>query len=84
MLVIFMEIYITFFGGLETSNGLVEIGDDGSLWIEEATTIRDLLERLEISSERVPIRLVNGIHQRLDYELQRGDRLGLVPHLGGG
>ncbi|ACX51561.1 thiamineS protein [Ammonifex degensii KC4] len=49
------------------------------LGVPEGCTLAKLLEVLEIPAEKVEAVLVNGRVRDLDYELQEGDRVGLVP-----
>lgn len=47
-------------------------------------TVGDILEEEGIEPARVRIVMVNGIHAKLEAEIQDGDRVGLFPPIGGG
>ncbi|RDV82354.1 MoaD/ThiS family protein [Ammonifex thiophilus] len=47
--------------------------------VPEGCTLAKLLEALGIPAEKVEAVLVNGKVRELDYKLQEGDRVGLVP-----
>ena len=52
--------------------------------IAEAPTVAVLLERLGLPPAAAGLRLVNGLHARLDETLRPGDDVSLFPPLGGG
>ena len=52
--------------------------------IAEAPTVAALLERLGLPPAAAGLRLVNGLHARLDETLRPGDDVSLFPPLGGG
>jgi molybdopterin converting factor small subunit len=55
------------------------------LAIEEgATTIRQLIDRLEIPLPEAKLIFVNGVRKDLDTVLHGGDRVGIFPPVGGG
>jgi molybdopterin synthase sulfur carrier subunit len=49
-----------------------------------ATTVRDVIEKLNIPDEKVSIIFVNGRHAKREHKLEDGDRLALFPPVGGG
>lgn len=58
---------------------------DGLLELQEAATIGDVLQRLEIASDGVQVFSVNGsIERNQDRELTDGDDLTVLPPVGGG
>ncbi|WP_461206773.1 MoaD/ThiS family protein [Clostridium sp. DL1XJH146] len=52
--------------------------------LEEGTTVRDIVLKLEIDVEEVAILLINGFDGELDRELTDGDVVALFPPVGGG
>ena len=48
------------------------------------TTVRDVIEKLNIPDEKVSIIFLNGRHAKRDHELEDGDTLALFPPVGGG
>lgn len=52
--------------------------------IQEASTVSVLLERLNIPVEDVGVLVVNGRDGTLDQRLFEGDRVTIVPAIGGG
>ncbi|WP_130807791.1 MoaD/ThiS family protein [Senegalia massiliensis] len=54
------------------------------LEIEEETTIKDIVKKLEINENEVSLGLLNGIDGSLDREVKNGDIISLFPPVGGG
>lgn len=54
------------------------------LTIEERTTIRKIIEQLNIREEELGIILINGKHSDVDTILKNEDILALFPPVGGG
>jgi sulfur-carrier protein len=54
------------------------------LEIEEGTTIKTLLDRLEFPQDQPKIIFLNGMHAEENTILKEGDRLGVFPPLAGG
>ena len=52
--------------------------------IESGTTIRWLLEEIQISAEKVRLVFINNIKRDLDATLRGGERVGIFPPIGGG
>ena len=48
------------------------------------TTVRDVIETLELPAQHVDILLVNGIHVAIDHPLEENDVLSLLPMVDGG
>jgi len=61
---------------LERKQGYLEIG--------EGTTIKALLQSLNVPLETVKLIFVNGVHAKNDNVLKEGDRLGVFPPVAGG
>ncbi len=51
---------------------------------ESGKTIADILQRFSVPLTAPKIIFVNGIHAKLDRELQDGDRVALFPPIAGG
>jgi sulfur carrier protein ThiS len=58
----------------------------GEYWeVPPGATIRDVLDKLEISSDSVQVFTVNGqLVRDQDHELHEGDELTVLPPVGGG
>ncbi|MBF0302992.1 MAG: MoaD/ThiS family protein [Desulfamplus sp.] len=52
--------------------------------VEDGSTIRAIVAKLDIPDSEVKLTFVNGIQQGLDHVLNDGDRLGIFPPVGGG
>ncbi len=52
--------------------------------VEEGTTIKSLVSRLNIPESEVKLTFVNGKQRPLNHILQDGERLGIFPPVGGG
>jgi len=52
--------------------------------IPEGTTLADLMKRLKLPQNQVKVAFVNGRTQPLDFQLQRGNEVGIFPPIGGG
>jgi sulfur-carrier protein len=61
---------------LEKKQGYLEIG--------QGTTIKALLQSLNVPLETVKLIFVNGVHAKDDDVLKDGDRLGVFPPVAGG
>jgi len=52
--------------------------------IKNDTSVRELLQQLDIPDESVKLIFINGVHAGMDAILKDGDRLGVFPPIGGG
>jgi molybdopterin synthase sulfur carrier subunit len=52
--------------------------------IESGTTVRRLLDDIQVSAEKVRLVFINNIKRDLDTTLRGGERVGLFPPIGGG
>lgn len=52
--------------------------------VREGTTIRGLLEDMEVPMDAVKIIFLNGVHANGDEVLKEGDRVGVFPLVAGG
>ncbi len=55
-----------------------------SFRVARATTVEGLLSELGIPREETKLIFINGKKHELDYELSKGDRVGIFPPVGGG
>ncbi|MBF0390731.1 MAG: MoaD/ThiS family protein, partial [Desulfamplus sp.] len=53
-------------------------------FVEDGSTIRQVVDRLGIPDSEVKLTFVNGVQKPLDHRLNDGDRLGIFPPVGGG
>jgi sulfur carrier protein ThiS len=56
----------------------------GPMQVDEETTIRGLLRRLNVPMDKVKIIFLNGIHASGEESLKDGDRIGVFPPVAGG
>jgi sulfur carrier protein len=61
-----------------------ERGDGAELTLSEGSTLRDVLDVLEIKPEQASILFVNGRHADLDQFISDGDVISIFPPIGGG
>lgn len=59
-------------------------GKELNMESKESSTVRQILDRLEIKAEEVAILLINGRDGGLETQLSEGDTVSLFPPLGGG
>lgn len=60
------------------------VSDQSALVVTAGRTVAEVLEDLGIPPELVAIVMVNGLQQPKSYRLQEGDKVKLVPLMGGG
>ena len=72
-------IEIRLFAGLREGRGKVFELETGSV-----KTVLDVMAHFSIGREEVNILLVNGFHQKPEFELKDGDIVSLFPAVGGG
>jgi len=79
-----MKIELKLFASLRSY--LPEKNESGSCAVEteEGTTIKDVLEQLDVPVDLCKIIFVNGVHAGKDDVLKDGDRLGVFPPVAGG
>ncbi|RJR49251.1 MAG: MoaD/ThiS family protein [Desulfobacteraceae bacterium] len=59
-------------------------GPSESMEVAEGSTIRAVLERLNVPLDSVKIIFLNGLHASGDEALKNGDRVGVFPPVAGG
>ena len=79
-----MEIELKLFASLAVYMPENTAGGFCSMAVSEGTTIRELLEQLNVPLENVKLIFLNGIHAGLSQVLEDGDRLGVFPPVAGG
>ena len=72
-------IEVRLFAGLREGRGKVFELESGSV-----NTVLDVMAHFSIRREEVNILLVNGFHQKPEFELKEGDIVSLFPAVGGG
>jgi len=75
-----VKLFATFRDRLPSGSGSFSCSMD----VEPGATIRDVLQRLEITEHESKIILVNGLHAQPQDALQEGDVLSVFPPLAGG
>lgn len=63
-----------------------EAKKDGILFLplDDKMDVGTLITRLNLPAKEISLVMVNGKHQREDYVLKDGDRVGIFPMIGGG
>lgn len=56
----------------------------GTMDVPATATVATVIEALNMPLEEVKIIFINGVHAEPDSPLHEGDRLGLIPAVGGG
>lgn len=59
-------------------------GGEGTLYMDEAETVKDNLDKLGVPAKDVKNVIVNGRKRSIDYLLADGDRVALFPPIAGG
>ena len=59
-------------------------GDEGTLYMDEAETVKDILDKLGVPAKDVNNVIVNGRKRNVDHLLADGDRVALFPPIAGG
>ena len=72
-------IEVRLFATLREGRGKIQHLDAGKI-----SVAGDIVNLLEIPAEEVAILLVNGFHQKPEFELKDGDVVSLFPAVGGG
>jgi len=62
----------------------IRAGATFEITMPAGSTLSDLVARLSLPEDLVKVTFVNGTHQKLDYQLQPGDRVGMFPPIAGG
>lgn len=57
---------------------------NGYLEIPEKSTVKDVINILNLPENEVKVIFVNGKHEKKDYVLNDGDRVAFFPAVGGG
>jgi len=52
--------------------------------LDKRTDVGGLIAKLNLPGKEISLVMVNGKHQRDDYVLKDGDRVGIFPMIGGG
>lgn len=52
--------------------------------VNDGTTVGELLQQLNIPTEKAKLVFLNGVHADVGTELEEGSRIGIFPPVGGG
>ncbi len=75
-----MQIKVKLFASLRNQVGKKEL----DLNISERDKVRDVVKSLNLSEQDNFITMINGVHCRLDHDLNGGDVLSIFPLIAGG
>ena len=59
-------------------------GGEGTLYMDEAETVKDILDKLGVPAKDVKNVIVNGRKRSIGYLIVDGDRVALFPPIAGG
>jgi molybdopterin converting factor small subunit len=59
-------------------------GGEGTLYVDEAETVKDILDKIGVPARDVKNVIVNGRKRDVDHPLADGDRVALFPPIAGG
>ncbi|MGB3714827.1 MAG: MoaD/ThiS family protein [Candidatus Promineifilaceae bacterium] len=62
----------------------IRAGAPFEITMPAGSTLSDLVAYLSLPEDLVKITFVNGIHQKLNFQLQPGDQVGMFPPIAGG
>lgn len=79
-----MKIRLKLYASLRKYLPNAQLGEETIMEISKGTTVKNILDILNIEKEQAKIVFVNSTHQTLDYELQNNDLLVIFPPVGGG
>ena len=80
-----MEIEIKLYASLARYMPVQEEGSDSiKTEVEDGTTVKQLLDELNVPANNIKIIFLNGTHAGEDAVLKDGDRLGVFPPVAGG
>ncbi len=57
---------------------------EGTIYMEQAETVKDILEKLGVPEKDVKNIIINGRRRGLDHHVADGDRVALFPPIAGG
>ncbi len=60
------------------------VGEAMSVELSQGTSVKDLIDELELPEEQVKVIFVNGTVRKEDHRLSDGDEVGVFPPVGGG
>jgi molybdopterin synthase sulfur carrier subunit len=69
---------------LKLQPGAIRSGIPFEVNIPSGSTLQDLARSLSLPEDLVKIVFVNGVQQKLSYQLQAGDQVGMFPPIAGG
>lgn len=75
-----MQIKVKFFASLRKQVGKKELAMD----ISNQGKVRDIVNSLNLSEKNNFITMINGVHCKLDHDLNDGDVLSIFPMIAGG
>jgi len=75
-----MQIKVKLFASLRKQVGQKEL----EMWINERDKVKDIVQSLRLSEKDNFITMINGVHCKLDQNLNDGDVLSIFPMIAGG
>ena len=77
-------VHVKLFATLRRFKPGLGIGEAFPVELPDGTTVRGLIQHLELPEEQVKIVFVNALFRQMDHVLADGDELGVFPAVGGG
>ena len=77
-------VHVKLFATLRRFRPGLGIGEAFPVELPDGTTVRGLIQHLELPEEQVKIVFVNALFRQMDHVLADGDELGVFPAVGGG
>jgi sulfur-carrier protein len=78
------QVEVRLFANLQKFFPEVRNGESMLVTLEDAATLDELITYLNIPREKINMIIVNGKHEKEDYILKQGDRVGIFPLIAGG
>jgi molybdopterin synthase sulfur carrier subunit len=79
-----MKVQLILYASLAHLMPAESVDSGGALDVSAGSTVRDLIDRLEIPVESAKVIFLNGRHAKYDQVLRDGDRVAVFPPVAGG
>lgn len=79
-----MKVQLILYASLAHLMSAESVDSDGALDVNAGSTVKDLIDRLNIPAESAKVIFLNGRHAKYDQVLTDGDRVAVFPPVAGG